>query len=720
MRTLTTLIKRDFQHVFQSRPVLITLIAFCLVPAIYATLNIKVSWNPYAQQNTRRLPIAVVNNDEGSTVNGTHLNVGSEVTHQLKRNHNINWVLTNDWQGNNGLDQGKYYALIEIPNDFSSRLATLATDSPEKATLIYKSNEKLNPAATIITGQARDTLAQEIREIFTKIAGKEVIKQMNVVGTKINKKQPQILQIHATLVSAIHDINQTQRYLKRVDRNADDVQAYLKSIKHNIPRVSSQISHLEAVVRQGKTLAQETDRTATAAKSDLSTDLDRLRGQATQVQSSLGTLLVNLENHQHTTATNDELASLTAANQAMRDQINQALKTLDIINNILPNNTATALIKDLAGVKSQLTHQRQAISQLRQLMAAGKTAQARRSINQLNQAANSLTNQLDEAATTFTSNVSPSLDDLTDLISRHLSDNDTAISSLRSLTPQLQAVQDAGGSIAAISKGQVSRINQRLDNVSGTLRDLNEKAAFLNKKNLKQLVKLLGRSPQLANLLASPTQLKTTEQYHLKLFGYAAAPFYTVLSMWIGALLLTVILAWRYVLESKTRLHPNLIQTYVGKLTLFLGISLTQTTVTMISELLILGIRPQNVLAFLAIAYTTTLVFTIMTFSLVFLIGNAGKVIAVLLMIIQIFGTGGLYPLETIPHGLAQFAPFLPFTYAISGFREALGGTDLSVFSQDIIRLLGFAAIFIALACLKRLVGGPVNWLEKGMKRSQL
>lgn len=228
MRTILTLLKRDLHNIFHSRPVWITLLAFCLIPAIYAVPNIMVSWDPYSKANTSRLPIAVVNDDEGSTVNGKQLNVGKQIVGELKQNHAINWIMTNDWQGNNGLDEGKYYSLIEIPNDFSSKLATLVSTNPEKPNIIYKSNEKLNPAATKITGQAVDTLTEQVRDSFIKISTKAALKEMNAAGAKINTHKPEILQIRSSLLDAINTVKKTNGYLDKANKDSDNVQQYLK------------------------------------------------------------------------------------------------------------------------------------------------------------------------------------------------------------------------------------------------------------------------------------------------------------------------------------------------------------------------------------------------------------------------------------------------------------------------------------------------------------
>lgn len=722
MGTIITLLIRDFKNIVHSRPVLITLIAFCIIPALYALLNIKASWDPYSPTNTSRLPIAVINNDEGTIINNKSLNVGDQVIEELKKNHDINWVVTNDWQGNDGLDQGKYYALIDIPNDFSSRLATLTTGSPQKPTIIYKSNEKLNAAATILSGQAKDTLTQRIRTNFTKVTGREILEQMNLVGKKLNTKKPQLLQIRSSLLNAIATINKTKHYLNRLDNHSKDVQAYLKNINRNIPKISSQINNLQAIINHGKSLNMATRRTIDSAKENLSSGLDGLQSQNSQVQSMLTNTSNTLNNNGSPSVLKTEAVQLNALDDAMVDKVNNQLRLLDVVNNLLPNNGATSLIKSLASVKDKIKDQRQTITKLKtSANENGERVKMRSLLQQLIQENNRLSTIIDLATTTFSADTSQSLDQLSNTTDNSLDNDNEVVQALQSLTPKLRALQSAGNAASKLSSGRINKVNNRLDDVQQTLTSLDKKAGFINSKNLTQLTNILEKNPDLSNLLSSPVTLQSKELYNLGKFGYAAMPFYAVLSIWVGILLLTAIITWRYKLPNDKHLpKPNLIQQYVGKFLLFLSFSFLQTTFTLFGEMFILGIRPNSLWALLAIAYTTTFIFSLILFTLVFLFGNAGKVFGVLLLIVQIFGTGGIYPLQTIPHDLADLAPLLPFTYAIRGFREALAGPDWQTFIYLILILGIFGSIFLLLTPLKRFFIHSVRMLEEGMKRSKL
>lgn len=720
MQTIFTLLRQDLHNIFHSRPVLITLLAFCIIPAVYALLNIQASWDPYSKVNTSRMPIAVVNNDEGSTINGKSVNVGTQIVQELKKNHRIHWIFINDWQGNDGLDQGKYYSLIEIPDDFSSRLATLVTSSPQKPNIIYKSNEKLNAAATKITGQAEDTLAQEIKSNFTRVSTKEALKQMNAVGDKIDTHKPQILQIRTSLLDAIHTINRTQRYLQRVNGDSKDTQIYLKTIKDDLPKVAKQINELQAIVNHGKSLSIATKQTLNSARNNLSNGLNSLHSQTDRLQTALSDLQSLNSNGESPIATG-ELNQVQNLNNAMINQINNGLKVLYVINNLLPNNRSTTLIKLLASIKGDIHAQQKNIDQLKSLANSSKSSRRiRQLINHSSQIGDRIESTITNASAEFDATTSQNLSHMGNTLNTGLANENNVLSATQTLIPELKALANAGNSVSQLSVSRINSMNNRLNNIQDKLNGLNHKTGFINEKNLTRLVNALGESPQVSNLLSSPISLKTTNLYRLGKFGYGVTPFYTVLSMWIGVLLLTTIMAWKYRTNQGKRLNPNMVQGYCGKLLLYLCMTLGQTTITLFGEIVLLGIHPGSFLSMIAFAYLITLVFTIVIYTLVFMFGNIGKVISVLLMILQIFGTGGIYPLETILSQLAALAPFLPFTYAIQGLREAIAGPNWATFSHDILMLICLAITFIVIAPLRRIFKRPIDKLEKGMKNSRL
>ncbi len=243
---------------------------------------------------------------------------------------------------------------------------------------------------------------------------------------------------------------------------------------------------------------------------------------------------------------------------------------------------------------------------------------------------------------------------------------------------------------------------------------------MINEKNLDHIIEIMEKNPeQISNLLSSPVELKNVQLYNLGLFGYGVTPFYTTLSIWVGVLLLSLILTLKCrKFEDGTKI--NMLQKYFGKLLLFICISFIQTTITLLGEFLLLGIRPTSILGMILVAFATNITFSIIIYTCIYVFGNTGKGLATVLMIFQIFGTGGIYPLEIISRRLAAMAPFLPFTYSVNGFREAIAGPSW----HHLFKMLGmlgcFSGLFLVVSPLKRVFNKQIQKMENEFEKSGL
>ncbi|MTV82703.1 YhgE/Pip domain-containing protein [Secundilactobacillus folii] len=705
------LIKNDFHNIFHRRSIWITLLAFALIPMFYAVLNIQVSWNPYSPENTKRLKIAVVNSDEGGSIQGTQFNVGDRIIKQLHHNHAINWVITSDWTANNGLENGKYYAMIEIPNDFSSKLATYTTADPLKPTVIYKSNEKLNPAATKIIGQAKDTFTDTIRQNFIKTGSKEILQVANKAGATLATKKPEILQVRSSLDDAINTINKTQSTLAGVNRTNVKTRAALQQVKANIPKISSQIDDLQGVINNTKALNNSTQQLNQSLSSNLANGINTLQTQGTRLQNTLNGLP---SGNVSATTLNSTTNTATDLLNDLHDNLSDTLRVLDIINDLIPNNRTSALIRSVSTAKKNVNHQKALVKRLK---VTGSTANQRSLIKQLQAAANTLNTSLDTAYTNFNATTSPALDSLNNTLNDNLNGNSSVVQSMKSVLPELKAVANAG----TITASQNSDISSRLGKIKQTLKTLDGQMSVINGKNLDKLIKLLGTDPSLSSILSAPIKLQTKELYPMKTFGWEVTPFYVTLALWIGMLLMSTILAWEYILpDDKNGLHrPNHLESYFGKLTLYLTMSFFQATFAWMGVML-LGVRPVHWFLFLLAFYAISFTFAIIMFNLVFMLGNAGKVVIVLLMLIQLFGTGGMYPLEVVPKDLAALSPFVPFTYCLQLFREVMTTPDWAVIGHDLLFLFFFILFFTAIMPLRRVFEKIIYQMESDVARSKL
>src|SRR5699024_2733753 len=131
-----------------------------LLPSLYAWFNIAASWDPYGQ--TDQIPVGVVNEDTGANVRGKDIDVGKDLVETLKESDAMDWQFVNREKALDKVEYGDYFAAIIIPEDFSENLGTVIQDDPEKATVEYYVNEKINAIAPKITEKGASVIVEQI------------------------------------------------------------------------------------------------------------------------------------------------------------------------------------------------------------------------------------------------------------------------------------------------------------------------------------------------------------------------------------------------------------------------------------------------------------------------------------------------------------------------------------------------------------------------------
>ncbi|MBQ9025540.1 MAG: YhgE/Pip domain-containing protein [Methanobrevibacter sp.] len=220
----------------------------------------------------------------------------------------------------------------------------------------------------------------------------------------------------------------------------------------------------------------------------------------------------------------------------------------------------------------------------------------------------------------------------------------------------------------------------------------------------------------LGDYFYAPIKLDRHELFSVPDYGSQVSPFYIVLSMWIGAIITCAIL--KPGTSKGTKYSP--LEMYAGKVAIFLAMSLLQATVTIIGAH-ILGIYIENEILFVLSCYLVSAVFMVLVYSLVSALGNVGKTIAIVLLVIQISGTGGIYPIEIIPQFFNVLNPYLPMTYGITLVREAQLGLIWSNYLIALIVILGIGLVtLIVMLIFKKKADNVTHYFEEHLKDSEL
>lgn len=297
MKKILKIYLRDLKNIATIPAAFIIIAGLCLIPSLYAWVNIHACWDPYV--NTGNIPVAVVNKDEGASINGKFINIGDKIVESLKKDHNIGWESTEEWQGNYKLNEGKYYALIEIPSDFSKDLASLSTKDPQKPDIIYKANEKVNAIATKITDVAKDKLVEKITSNFVDTVNKEAFSLLTSLGVKLEDNKPQIIELKETLDSTANNLKKIDSYVKEGSTHANNLKKYLKDSKGNLPLITKEVNDLKSVINNSKDLVLVTQNNVNNDSHNLSSSMNSINNMNSNLQDQINNLR-NLNNNEST------------------------------------------------------------------------------------------------------------------------------------------------------------------------------------------------------------------------------------------------------------------------------------------------------------------------------------------------------------------------------------------------------------------------------------
>ena len=220
----------------------------------------------------------------------------------------------------------------------------------------------------------------------------------------------------------------------------------------------------------------------------------------------------------------------------------------------------------------------------------------------------------------------------------------------------------------------------------------------------------------LGDYFFSPVKLETNEIFSVPDYGSSVSPFYIALSMWVGALITCVMMEPKS--SMGTKYSP--FEMYTGKLLIYIVMSILQACVTLLGAY-ILGIHVDNYPLFYFSAILVSVVFMIIIYSVISAVGTVGKGIAVLLLVLQISGTGGIYPIEIMGEFFRYLYPYMPMTYAITLLRESQLGVVWSNYFPALIILLAIGIVFVVVSVIvKDKADKPSKYFEDRLEDSGL
>lgn len=705
MSNVWHLFRGDMRRLFSNAMNIIITVGLVVMPSIFAWYNIIACWNVF--DNTGNLTVAVANVDDGyeSDLVPLRVNIGEQVVSALRANDEIDWTFTTEEDAVDGAKSGRYYAAVVIPHDFSRDMLTFYSEDVHHAKIVYYANEKKSAIAPKITDRGADTVSYQVNEVFAET--------LSEVALSIAES----LSRYADEADASGRIADLSAHVRTMGDQVDRMASVLTLYSSLAGSAQSLVGESAQLVQAAQREADGLGSTASQGAASAASLVDALRQAADGLSQALAdggqgfaavSASVDALFDAAATGSQDSVAALRGQADALDGQVaacRDIVAQLEALREQVPPEYAQALESAIARMNATiglLENMRDTMRSAADKLEAGSAdVQAERAeIKRLaDEAQQSAATMRDE----FDANLKPGLQKLADEASSLVASVGSGLEGLRAAGSGLS---DSAGSAAAVLGGAAEKIDAtvgELHSASATLRDLADGIdQALVAGDVDLLREVLGSDTQvLSKALAAPVGIDRVAVFPVDNFGSAMAPLYTTLALFIGSLLILVVVKPTVPGRVRAQLvDPQPRQLFFGRFGVMAFLSLAQTTVMGLGNLLFLQVQVTHPLLFMLCFWLAGLVFTFLIYALVAAFANLGKAVAVLLLIIQVTGCGGSFPLQLLPPFIQGLSPWLPATHVVNAMRAAMFGT----YGGDFWWEMGLLALFLIPAAIVGLV----------------
>ena len=714
MKNIIEIFRNDIKEVFRKTNTWIIIVGLIFLPSMYAWPNILSSWDPYG--HTNNIKVAVTSEDDDATVDGKELNLGKSLVEGLKNNKNLDWqFVSNKQEAEDGVRIGNYYASIVVPKNFSQDMTSVSRTEPQRATIEYTVNEKINAISPKITNSGASAIANNISKNFVETANGIIFEKLHEAGIKFEENLPSI-----------------EKAKEEIFKLNDNFSTYESTLSELIGKVEYGYNILNNV----QNTLPEIDRVATNSIMIA----DKAGITINNIQGFNERLLPIINNHLSVVEEVSKEANIIAKELQQKpdktEEIKARQKALD--SRLQASTERLQLVKNIFEYFNKLSSERLFNNQLERVTTLSNDITTIKEVN------NNIYNKMDhydEIADTVkeefvnksarvnevSSNMNSKLNvEVAPLISQVLSKAEVNIDKVSGI------IAGAQGELPAVER-KLSETEVKISNAYGKLLSLQAQMPSAKSKIQKltdeikkadsgidknQLFNLLKVDyKQQAEFFANPVKLQENKLYHIENYGSAMTPFYTVLSIWVGSLLMSSLLTTKVEDEEK-KYKPY--QKYFGRGLLFVIISLFQTLIITLGDMYVLGTQATSPYRFVLYALLISLLFSSIIYTIVCILGNVGKAVCIVLLVLQLGSSGGTFPIQMTSEFFQALYPKVPFTYSIGLLREAVGGVYIPAVERDIKILFIYLIVVIVGGAILVSLKARSKKLSKERERSKL
>ena len=667
-------IRNEWKNLFKNKILLGSMIVIMFIPIMYGGFFLGSIWNPYGK--TQNMPVAFVNNDKGATLQGKSINIGEEAVNTLKKNEDLKWEFVDSTKAKEGVNDGYYYAVVSIPENFSENAASITSSSPQKAKIEYTLTPAKNYIGSLITTQAANEIKTNISKQLVEAYVQGIFSSLHELGDGMSQASAGAEELALGSEKLNLGINQYTDGVEKIATNqqtlsggltqlengARQIQAGLKSTGDALPD-EAQINQLKNGINSLQQGINILNSSVSNPSNELTTAQKNLKTSSGELSSSLIKLKENGADLQG--VLKDASGQITAG-----DSATLTAEQIGIISSFA--NTSS----DVAGKSVTLLNNLQTFSGLLQ-----KQQEAlQQGVSSLQSGANLVLPSTKTALSGY------------GVLRRA---NAELLNGSNSLVSGL-VTANAGSRQLTNGANTLMQNSAQLKN--GSLA-LNEGASTLSEKLAiaADQVQLQPTGEKTQAQIATPVASSEIEKGNVPNYGYALAPYVLSLGLFVGALVVNVI----YPIRKDFSKKGGAVALWASKLSVAFVAAIVQATVLMAIMVWFLGLHPENPVHFVLAIYLTSIANMMIVTFLVIAFDNPGRFLAMLLLVLQLGASGGTFPIQTSPGFFQAINPFLPMTYSILALRQAIsGGLPISIFNQSmwilvIISILAIGALLL-------------------------
>lgn len=716
MKHILHIFRKDVTGLSRNLFALVIAGGLCIIPSLYAWFNIYSNWDPYA--NTSSLKVAVVSEDSGFSSKGSDpVNMGNQVVEQLHDNTGVGWVFPQDTDAAlEGVYDGSYYAAIIIGDDFSRSLFDFLDNGMKHPSVTYYENSKKNAVATKITDTASSTLQQTINTEFINVAAQTALSGLESITQKDSSISGKL----------IDDMKTIQDNLSGYADTIATFQNGNASLSENLESMSALIPELQDILENSKDTTKLTQsalsRSVDNMTDQLDTTLAAMETISEQVQKQLDTAQNKI-----TSDTQGASDALSAALDGLNSLLEQDHKLDDLLNKLddleyIDHNIIAQIRGQLEAISTLQDLAKNLIDQTSSIVKeTPEIAAAKAEV--LHTLLSSCLNKMTQTQQKYHTIASSGLSSLKITVNAAA---DSAYKSLENSGSQLNSLEQIllGTSKIALTANQtlgdtgtiISGMSDKIQLILTSLNNITDSSAY---QTLSQL--LHADAASYAEFIATPVEVEQIDVYPAVNYGTAVTPFYTALALWVGGIVLVALMKVHVDNNPKMELMAKPHELYLGRFLLFFVMGQIQSLIIVLGDLYLLKVSCEHPGLLILTASVASFVFVLLIYTLTLSFGDVGKTIAVVMVVIQISGSSGTFPIELLPQFFQNVYLYFPFPYAINAMREAISGMYEMDYFIYMGKLLIFAAASLLLGLVIRKPFIPLNhFFEEKMKETKM